>query len=90
MPSPTLDELLLGDTARDHREISIAAYSAQSFRIVHDRYGEGLTTFNEVLRTESLVTKAKHDLLTARYEYLISYASLLLATGQLTDVSLFE
>lgn len=66
------------------------AQAEEALRIVEDRYRNGLTTFNEVLRAGLAVTKAKQDLLTTRYEYYISYAQILLATGRLNDVRWFE
>ncbi|MEZ5427657.1 MAG: TolC family protein [Pyrinomonadaceae bacterium] len=66
------------------------AQAEGALRIIQDRYKFGLTTFNEVLRAEAALVQAEHNLLTARYAYLVSYASLLLATGRLTDVRAFE
>ncbi|CAN5434686.1 TolC family protein [soil metagenome] len=79
-------------TAKAKIEVSIKSITQAegSLRIVQDRYKFGLTTFNEVIRSESALVRAKHNLLTARYEYYVSYASLLLATGRLTDVRLFD
>lgn len=79
-------------TAKAKIEVSIKSIiqSEEALRIVQDRYKFGLTTFNEVIRSESALVRAKHNLLTARYEYYVSYASLLLATGRLTDVRLFD
>jgi len=70
--------------------IKSIAQATEGLRIVQDRYRFGLTTFNEVIRSESALVRAKHNLLTARYEYYVSYASLLLATGTLADVRLFD
>jgi len=70
--------------------IKSIAQAEEALRIVEDRYKSGLTTFNEVLRSSSAVTKAKQDLLATRYEYYISYAQILLATGRLNDVRWFE
>lgn len=70
--------------------IKSIAQAEEALRIVEDRYKSGLTTFNEVLRAGLAVTKAKQDLLTTRYEYYISYAQILLATGRLNDVRWFE
>ena len=41
-------------------------------------------------RAEAALLRAKHDLLKAKYEYYVSYASVLLATGRLTDVRAFD
>ena len=79
-------------TAKSKIQVSIKSITQaeESLRIVQDRYKFGLTTFNEVIRSESALVRAKYNLLTARYEYYVSYASLLLATGRLTDTRLFE
>ena len=79
-------------TARARIEVSIKsiARADEALRIVQDRYKNGLATFNEVIRSEAAVVRAKHSLLTARYDYYVSYASVLLATGRLSDVRLFD
>ena len=59
-------------------------------KIIRDRYMAGLVTFNEVIMTENMLTRAKSRLLAARYEYYIAYASVLLATGRLNDVRVFK
>lgn len=78
--------------ARGKIEVSIKsiAQADEALRIVHDRYKCGLTTFNEVIRSEAALVRAKQNLLTARYEYYVSFASVLLATGRLNDVRLFS
>jgi outer membrane protein TolC len=78
-------------TARAKIQVSVRsiAQAEEALRIVQDRYKFGLTTFNEVLRAESALVRARHNLLTARYEYYLSYASVLLTTGRLTDVAAF-
>ncbi len=79
-------------TARAKIQVSIKSITQaeEAVRIIQDRYKFGLTTFNEVLRAESALVRAKHNLLNARFEYYISYASIMLATGRLTDVRAFE
>lgn len=69
--------------------IKTVAQAEEVLRIVHDRYKSGLMTFNEVLRAETALVRVKHNLLTGRFEYFVSYAALLLATGRLTDVRAF-
>jgi outer membrane protein TolC len=78
--------------ARGKIEVSIKsiAQADEALRIVHDRYKCGLTTFNEVIRAEAALVRAQQNLLTARYEYYVSFASVLLATGRLNDVRLFS
>jgi outer membrane protein len=79
-------------TAKARIQVSVKsiAQAEEVLRISQDRYKFGLTTFNEVLRAEAVLVKSKNNLLAARFEYLISYASVLLATGKLTDVSSFK
>jgi outer membrane protein TolC len=79
-------------TSRAKIQVSIKsiAQADEALRIIQDRYKVGLTTFNEVLRAEAALVRSKHNLLNARYDYYISYASVLLATGRLTDVRAFH
>jgi outer membrane protein len=79
-------------TARAKIQVSVKsiAQAEEALRIIQDRYKFGLTTFNEVLRSETALVRAKHNLLSARFQYYISYASVLLATGRLTDARVFE
>ena len=79
-------------TARAKIKVSIKsiAQAEAALRMIRDRYEFGVTTFNEVLRAETALVQAKHNLLNARYDYYISYASIMLATGRLTDVRAFE
>jgi outer membrane protein len=79
-------------TAKEKITVSIRTITQadEAVRIVQDRYKFGLTTFTEVIRSETALVRAKHDLLAARYDYLVSYASVLLATGRLKDVSFFD
>jgi outer membrane protein len=79
-------------TARAKIQVSIKsiAQADEALRIVQDRYKSGLTTFNEVIRAEAALLRSKHNLLTARYDYYVGYAAVLLATGRLNDVRLFD
>jgi outer membrane protein TolC len=79
-------------TAGSKIKVSIKSITQadEALRIIQERYKFGLTTFNEVLRAETALVRSKHNLLTARYEYYVSYASILLATGRLTDVRTFD
>lgn len=63
--------------------------AAEAVRIVQDRYREGLTTITEVLRAQSALARARTMVLSARYEYYVGYAHVLLVTGRLTDVQPF-
>ena len=70
--------------------IKSIAQAEEALRIIDDRYKFGLTTFNEVLRANSALVRARQDLMTTRYEYYVSFARLLLATGRLDDVRWFD
>ncbi|MBI1763445.1 MAG: TolC family protein, partial [Acidobacteria bacterium] len=56
---------------------------------VQDRYNEGLTTITDVLRAETALVRAQTNVLATRYETYVGYASVLLASGRLTDVQAF-
>jgi outer membrane protein len=66
------------------------AQAEEALQIIQDRYKSGLSTFDRVVASEAALVKAKHNLLAARYEYLVGYASVLLATGQLRDAREFD
>ncbi len=78
-------------TARERLAVMqrVISQATEALRIVQDRYHEGLTTITEVLRAETALTQARTNVLAARYEHYIGYATVLLATGQLTDVQPF-
>lgn len=79
-------------TSRSKILVSIKAVTQaeEARRILRDRYHSALSTFEAVLSAEASVLRAKHDLFKARYEYYVGYASILLATGRLNDVSVFN
>lgn len=79
-------------TARAKIQVSIKsiARSEEALRITQDRYKFALASFDEVLRAETALVRSKHDLLMSRFEYYVSYAAVLLATGRLTDVRAFQ
>lgn len=78
-------------TARERLSVMqrVISQATEALRIVQDRYHEGLTTITEVLRAETALTQARTNVLAARYDHYIGYATVLLATGQLTDVQPF-
>ncbi|HEX4946686.1 MAG TPA: TolC family protein [Blastocatellia bacterium] len=78
-------------TARERLAVMqrVISQATEALRIVQDRYHEGLTTITEVLRAETALTQARTNVLAARYDHYIGYATVLLATGQLTDVQPF-
>ncbi len=79
-------------TSRSKIQLSIksVAQAEEALRILQDRYRSALSTFETVLAAEARVLRAKNDLMQARYEYYVSYASILLVTGRLTDVGVFN
>ena len=68
----------------------VSAQASETLRIVQDRYHSGLTTITELLRAQSALVRARTDVLAARYDQYIGYASVLLAKGGLKDVDQFE
>jgi outer membrane protein TolC len=69
--------------------VEVSAQASETLRIVQDRYHAGITTITELLHAETALVQARSDLLAARYEQYLSYANILLATGQLKDVRVF-
>jgi outer membrane protein TolC len=67
-----------------------SAQAMETLRIVQDRYRAGITTITELLRAETALVRARSDVLAARYDQYVGYASVLLATGQLRDVAPFD
>jgi outer membrane protein TolC len=78
-------------TARERLEAvaEVSAQASETLRIVQDRYHAGITTITELLRAETALVRARTDVLAARYDQYLSYANLLLATGQLKDAGVF-
>lgn len=76
--------------AKIHVSIKSIVQADEALRIIQDRFKNGLTTFNEVLRAETALVRAKQGLLTSRYDNYIGFARVLLATGKLTDVRFFD
>ncbi len=76
------------------QRLAVAARAVQqaeeALRIIQDRHQEGLTTITEVLRAQTALVRARLNVLAARYEYVIGYAAVLLATGRLTDIQMFH
>jgi len=89
-----LDVVRAFEQYRSARErLAVAARAVQqaeeALRIVQDRHQEGLTTITEVLRAQTALVRARLNVLAARYEYILGYAAVLLATGRLTDIRAF-
>ena len=78
-------------TARERLEAvaEVSGQASETLRIVQDRYHAGITTVTELLRAETALVRARSDVLAARYDQYLSYANVLLATGQLKDAGVF-
>lgn len=78
-------------SARERLEVvaEVSAQATETLRIVQDRYHAGITTITELLRAETALVRARSDALAARYDQYLSYANVLLATGQLKDAGVF-
>lgn len=63
--------------------------ATEALRIVGNRYREGLTTVTELLRAETALVRAQLNLVASRYDYYVSYASVLLSSGQLKHIEPF-
>ena len=77
--------------ARERLEVvaGTSAQASETLRIVQDRYHAGITTITELLHAQTALVQARSDVLAARYDQYLSYANILLATGQLKDVGVF-
>lgn len=78
-------------TARERLKVAerIINQASEALRITQDRYQAGLTTITEVLRAETTLTRARLIVLSARHDFYVGYASVMLATGRMTDVQAF-
>jgi outer membrane protein len=70
--------------------VKSAEQAAEALRISRDRYQNGLTTLTEVLRAEAALSNARQETLSARHDYFVAYAGMLLATGRLTLESIVD
>jgi outer membrane protein TolC len=82
-------EQYLAARARLAVVVEVSAQASETLRIVQDRYHAGITTITELLHAETALVQARSDELAARYDQYLSYANVLLATGQLKDVGVF-
>ena len=73
-------------TAASQLEVSKAAMeqSAESLRIVKNRYGAGLATITDLLRAEDAERQSQFNYWHAVYANAMAYSELLFATGKLT------
>jgi outer membrane protein TolC len=78
-------------SARERLKVAerIISQASEALRITQDRYQAGLTTITEVLRAETTLTRARLIVLSARHDFYVGYASIMLSTGRLTDVQPF-
>lgn len=78
-------------SARERLKVAerIINQASEALRITQDRYQAGLTTITEVLRAETTLTRARLIVLSARHDFYVGYASVMLATGRMTDVQSF-
>jgi outer membrane protein len=78
------------DSARQMLEVTktAIAQAEEGLRIVTNRYGAGMTTITDLLRAEDATRAARTNYWQSVYRYIISYASLKLATGELAADSL--
>ncbi len=77
------------DAARQMLEVSRAAVAQaeESLRITRDRYESGLATITDLLRAEDATRGARNNYVQSVYHYVLSYAALKLASGDLTPQS---
>lgn len=64
-----------------------SAQAEESLRITQNRFEAGLATITDLLRAENARTAADRSALNARFDYRLSYATLELATGELSPGS---
>lgn len=78
-------------SARERLKVAerIISQASEALRITQDRYQAGLTTITEVLRAETTLTRARLIVLSARHDFYVGFASVMLSTGRLTDVQPF-
>jgi outer membrane protein TolC len=77
------------DSARQTMDVGRAAVAQaeESLRITRNRYGSGLTTITELLKTEDSLRTAETNYWESVYRYNVSYAALELAMGSLNAQS---
>jgi outer membrane protein len=77
------------DSARQMLSVTKAAISQaeESLRIVKTRYQSGLNTITDLFRAEDAARNARTNYWQAVYRYIVSYASVELATGALNSQS---
>jgi outer membrane protein TolC len=79
-------------TARQQLDVarSSVEQAQEALRIIQDRYDLGLTTITDMLRAQTELVRAQMGVLSSRHAYVVGYAAVLLAIGELTDVRSFS
>jgi outer membrane protein len=79
-------------SAEEQVEVAEAALSqaTEGLRIIQDRYEAGLTTITDVLRAETALVRTRMNVAVSRHGHYLGYANVLLSTGELNDVKVFE
>jgi outer membrane protein TolC len=79
-------------TARQQLDVARSSVdqAQEALRIIQDRYNLGLTTITDLLRAQTELVRAQMGVLSSRHAYVVGYAAVLLATGELTDVRSFS
>jgi outer membrane protein TolC len=77
------------DASRQMLDVSRATvqHAEESLRMVRDRYDSGLATITDLLRAEDAARGSRVNYWQAVYRYIVSYATLELASGELTPQS---
>ena len=69
---------------------AVLSQAAEALRIIQDRYETGLATITDILRAETALVRARMNVTSAIEAQYVSYANILLATGEFNDVQAFE
>jgi len=79
-------------TAKQQLDVarSTVEQAQEALRIIQDRYDVGLTTITDLLRAQTEFIRAQMGVLESRHAFIVGYAAVLLATGELTDVRSFS
>jgi outer membrane protein TolC len=77
------------DASRQMLDVSRASvqHAEESLRMVRDRYESGLATITDLLRAEDADRTSRVNYWQSVYRYIVSYAALELASGELTSQS---
>jgi outer membrane protein len=78
--------------AEQQLEVAVATLSnaREALRIIQERYLAGLTGITDVLRAETAFVRARTNVVASTHGHYVTYANLLLQSGELNDVSAFE